>query len=82
MLAGLVPYLLLQNSPFSLRSRTGCIVVAYLLLSGKFTSGDQAISFFNETRSKEGQNVVLPSQVRWVNYFENVRGHSTVTPHD
>jgi hypothetical protein len=35
-----------------------------------FTTADEAIEFFNFARSSEGQNIVLPSQVRWVKYLE------------
>uniref|UniRef100_A0A6B2KZ32 Phosphatidylinositol-3,4,5-trisphosphate 3-phosphatase n=1 Tax=Arcella intermedia TaxID=1963864 RepID=A0A6B2KZ32_9EUKA len=52
------------------RSRTGTIICGYFLLVGLFRSSSEVISFFNVKRSKEGKNVVLPSQVRYVNYFE------------
>jgi len=59
------------------RSRTGVIVCCYLLFSHYFDDANEAIEYFNFTRSKGGENVVLPSQLRFIHYFatllQNVR---------
>eukprot|EP01129_Flabellula_baltica_P007688 TRINITY_DN3002_c0_g1_i3.p1 TRINITY_DN3002_c0_g1~~TRINITY_DN3002_c0_g1_i3.p1 ORF type:complete len:688 (+),score=107.66 TRINITY_DN3002_c0_g1_i3:27-2066(+) len=52
------------------RSRTGTIVCGYLLYAGMFQTAHESIDYFNVKRSVEGENVVLPSQVRCVKHYE------------
>lgn len=54
------------------RSRTGLVVCGYFLLSGLFETSKEAIEYFNKMRSRDAKNVVLPSQVRYVQYYEQV----------
>lgn len=48
------------------------MICGYFLYSGLFETSAEAIEYFNKMRSKEGKNVVLPSQVRYIQYFESV----------
>lgn len=54
------------------RSRTGCCICGYLLLSGICPTAQEAITLFNTKRSQDKKNIVLPSQIRYVNYFEKM----------
>eukprot|EP01127_Copromyxa_protea_P003943 TRINITY_DN136_c0_g2_i1.p1 TRINITY_DN136_c0_g2~~TRINITY_DN136_c0_g2_i1.p1 ORF type:complete len:377 (-),score=44.72 TRINITY_DN136_c0_g2_i1:600-1592(-) len=54
------------------RGRTGVAICGYFLYAGLFDTSIEAIKYFNKMRSKEGQNLVLPSQKRYVEYFEQI----------
>lgn len=54
------------------RSRTGTIICAYFLFKGVEQDTESALYYFNSRRSLNGQDVVLPSQIRYVHYFERV----------
>jgi phosphatidylinositol-3,4,5-trisphosphate 3-phosphatase/dual-specificity protein phosphatase PTEN len=54
------------------RSRTGTVISAYLLRALLQHSAITAIEAFNAARSSEGRNVVLPSQIRYVGYYQQV----------
>jgi protein-tyrosine phosphatase len=54
------------------RSRTGTVVSCYLLYTGVCKTAAEAIHFFNSQRSATENGVVLPSQIRYVHYFETL----------
>jgi protein-tyrosine phosphatase len=60
------------------RSRTGTVIAALLLYGGWTRSADEAIRFFNSQRSQNENGVVLPSQIRYVNYFEQMMQASSI----
>eukprot|EP00949_MAST-11_sp_MAST-11-sp1_P004413 g4413.t1 len=54
------------------KGRTGVIIACFLMYSGAAASAEEALSIFAERRSHIGIGVQVPSQRRYVHYFERV----------
>jgi phosphatidylinositol-3,4,5-trisphosphate 3-phosphatase/dual-specificity protein phosphatase PTEN len=52
--------------------RTGTAISAYLLYSGMFTDADEAMDFFASMRTASCRGVKVPSQRRYVKYFQQI----------
>jgi protein-tyrosine phosphatase len=52
------------------KGRTGLVVAAYLMHSGAVHNAEDAIRFFGNKRTKDGRGVTIPSQYRYVRYYE------------
>ncbi|GAB5359550.1 hypothetical protein AAMO2058_000553500 [Amorphochlora amoebiformis] len=52
------------------KGRTGTIIAAYLVFAGATDSAVDALTFFGYQRTKNSQGVTIPSQRRFVGYFE------------
>ncbi|KAK4260119.1 hypothetical protein QN277_003276 [Acacia crassicarpa] len=50
--------------------RTGVMICSLLLFLKFFPTAEEAINFFNQKRCIDGKALVLPSQIRYVKYFE------------
>ena len=52
------------------KGRTGLMVACLLLYLRLAATADEALTFFAEKRTHDGKGVTIPSQVRYVRYFE------------
>ncbi|CAI0406186.1 unnamed protein product [Linum tenue] len=52
--------------------RTGLMICCLLLFLKFFPTAEEAIDFFNQKRCIDGKALVLPSQIRYVKYFERI----------
>lgn len=54
------------------KGRTGMMISAYLLHAGICTTAEDALSRFAHERTQNGKGVTIPSQIRWVHYYEQL----------
>ncbi|KAM7262687.1 hypothetical protein ACFE04_000370 [Oxalis oulophora] len=53
-------------------ARTGLMICSLLLYLKFFPTAEQAMEYYNQKRCVDGKALVLPSQIRYVRYFERV----------
>ncbi|KAL5821742.1 hypothetical protein ACOSQ3_023624 [Xanthoceras sorbifolium] len=53
-------------------ARTGLMICSLLLFLKFFPTADEAIDSYNQKRCVDGKALVLPSQIRYVKYFERI----------
>ena len=52
------------------KGRTGTFICIYLIWSGICQSSTEAIRMFGQARTHDGKGVTIPSQLRYIKYFE------------
>ncbi|KAK1288364.1 hypothetical protein QJS10_CPB19g01599 [Acorus calamus] len=53
-------------------ARTGLMISSLLLFLKFFPTAEESIDYYNQKRCVDGKGLVLPSQIRYVKYFERV----------
>ncbi|CAK9320411.1 unnamed protein product [Citrullus colocynthis] len=56
-------------------ARTGLMICSLLLFLKFFQTSAEAIDYYNQKRCVDGKALVLPSQIRYVKYFERILTH-------
>ena len=52
------------------KGRTGVMIVCYLIFSGLCRNSDEALAHYARQRTLNNKGVTIPSQIRYVKYFE------------
>ncbi|XP_042062344.1 phosphatidylinositol 3,4,5-trisphosphate 3-phosphatase and protein-tyrosine-phosphatase PTEN2A-like [Salvia splendens] len=53
-------------------ARTGLMISSLLLYLKFFPTAEESIDYYNQKRCTDGKGLVLPSQIRYVKYFERI----------
>ncbi|CAN6450880.1 unnamed protein product [Victoria cruziana] len=53
-------------------ARTGLMISSLLLYLKFFPTAEESMSYYNQKRCVDGKGLVLPSQIRYVKYFERI----------
>ncbi|KAI7739285.1 hypothetical protein M8C21_017515 [Ambrosia artemisiifolia] len=54
------------------KARTGLMICSLLLFLKFFPTAHECIDYYNQRRCVDGQGLILPSQIRYVKYFERI----------
>lgn len=54
------------------KARTGLMISSLLLYLKFYPTAEESIAFYNQKRCVDGKGLILPSQLRYVKYFERV----------
>ncbi|GMP97090.1 hypothetical protein CsSME_00045476 [Camellia sinensis var. sinensis] len=53
-------------------ARTGLMISSLLLFLKFFPTAEECIEYYNQKRCLDGKGLILPSQIRYVKYFERL----------
>jgi phosphatidylinositol-3,4,5-trisphosphate 3-phosphatase/dual-specificity protein phosphatase PTEN len=54
------------------KGRTGTLICCLLLYMKVFDDSDECLQYYGMMRAENGKGVTIPSQIRYVNYFEKI----------
>ena len=54
------------------KGRTGTLICCLLLYMKVFDNSDECLQYYGMMRAENGKGVTIPSQIRYVNYFEKI----------
>jgi phosphatidylinositol-3,4,5-trisphosphate 3-phosphatase/dual-specificity protein phosphatase PTEN len=54
------------------KGRTGTFICCLLLYMNIFKTSDECLQYYGMMRAEDGKGVTIPSQIRYVNYFEHI----------
>jgi phosphatidylinositol-3,4,5-trisphosphate 3-phosphatase and dual-specificity protein phosphatase PTEN len=54
------------------KGRTGLVICCYMLYSGVCRTAEEALEIFGARRTRDGKGVQIPSQRRYIKYFEDL----------
>lgn len=54
------------------KARTGLMISSLLLFLKFFPTAEESIEYYNQKRCVDGKGLILPSQIRYVKYFERI----------
>ncbi|KAL2499639.1 PTEN 2 [Abeliophyllum distichum] len=57
------------------KARTGLMICSLLLFLKFFRTAEECIDYYNQKRCVDGKGLILPSQIRYVKYFERTLTH-------
>jgi phosphatidylinositol-3,4,5-trisphosphate 3-phosphatase/dual-specificity protein phosphatase PTEN len=55
------------------KGRTGTFICCYLIYSGLVQTAEDALKYYGIMRTENGKGVTIPSQIRYVYYFEHIQ---------
>ncbi|KAJ3413561.1 hypothetical protein HDV05_007862 [Chytridiales sp. JEL 0842] len=63
------------------KGRTGTMIAAYLIYAGICPNAEESLKYYAGIRTKDGKGVTIPSQQRYVHYFDTLlKSHKIYTP--
>ncbi|XP_047049825.1 phosphatidylinositol 3,4,5-trisphosphate 3-phosphatase and protein-tyrosine-phosphatase PTEN2A-like [Lolium rigidum] len=57
------------------KARTGLMISSLLVYLKFFPTAEESIEYYNQKRCVDGKGLILPSQIRYVKYFERILTH-------
>ncbi|CAD8131429.1 unnamed protein product [Paramecium pentaurelia] len=60
--------------------RSGTAICCYLLYSGRFSNAEEALFYYDKQKHLNGGGITMPSQLRYVQYFEKILFQRNIHP--